>query len=39
MVDKLITVSKARIGAKPFGKLTAAEQDSVDEAMRLWLDL
>ena len=39
MADKLITVSKARIGAKPCGKLTAAEQDSVDEAMRLWLDL
>ena len=39
MVDKLITVSKARNGGKPFGKLTAAEQDSVDEAMRLWLDL
>ncbi len=39
MVDKLITVSKSRIGDQPFGRLTSTELDAVSEALRLWLDL
>lgn len=39
MVDKLITVSKTRISDRPFGSVSLAELDAVNEALRLWLDL
>jgi mRNA interferase MazF len=39
MADKIITVPKDLLGARPMGRLSAADMRRVDAAVRLWLAL
>jgi|SRR5579859_1446215 len=39
MADKVLTVPKSVLSAKPFGRLGAAELEKVDAALRFWLGL
>jgi len=39
MADKILTVPRSVLSAKPFGKLSAADLARVDAALRFWLGL
>jgi mRNA interferase MazF len=39
MADKVLTVPREVLSAKPFGRLGAADLDRVDAALRFWLGL
>lgn len=39
MADKVLTVPREVLSAKAFGRLSAAELDRVDAALRFWLGL
>jgi len=39
MADKVLTVPRSVLSAKPFGRLGAAELERVDAALRFWLGL
>jgi mRNA interferase MazF len=39
MADKVLTVPKSVLSSKSFGRLTAAELEKVDAALRFWLGL
>lgn len=39
MVDKVLTVPRQVVSARPFGRLGAADLDRVDAALRFWLGL
>jgi len=39
MADKVVTVPRALLSAKPFGRLSAADLNRVDAALRFWLAL
>ncbi len=39
MADKLLTVPRQVVSAKPFGRLTVSDLERVDAALRLWLGL
>lgn len=39
MADKVLTVPRDALAAKPFGRLSAGDLERVDGALRLWLGL
>lgn len=39
MADKVVTVPRGLLSAKPFGRLSAADLSRVDAALRFWLGL
>jgi mRNA-degrading endonuclease toxin of MazEF toxin-antitoxin module len=39
MADKVVTVPRSVVAPKPFGRLSAAELERVDAALRFWLSL
>jgi len=39
MADKVLTVPRSVVSAKPFGRLVAADLEKVDTALRFWLAL
>ena|SRR5688572_27026441 len=39
MADKILTVPRAVLSPKPFGRLGVSELDRVDAALRFWLGL
>jgi hypothetical protein len=39
MADKLLTVPRSVVSAKPFGRLNTADLERVDAALRFWLGL
>jgi mRNA interferase MazF len=39
MADKVLTVPRAVVSQKPFGRLSAPDLERVDEALRFWLGL
>jgi mRNA interferase MazF len=39
MADKVLTVPREVLSAKPFGRLSATDLDRVDDALRFWLGL
>ena len=39
MADKVLTVPREVLSAKPFGRLGAADLDRVGAALRFWLGL
>lgn len=39
MADKVLTVPRAVVSPKPFGRLSASDLERVDDALRFWLSL
>jgi mRNA interferase MazF len=39
MADKVVTVPRDVLSAKPFGRISAADLERVDAALRFWLGL
>ena len=39
MADKVVTVPRAVLSAKPFGRISAADLERVDVALKFWLGL